>query len=179
VSNETAGAGAPGDDSIASTIIGDYGTLLDPGADPIRMEWTVGGRLRLIRLLPQPVTVFDVPVRQVQSITGSGAYVRITVAGTEYPLSFHAAIKTNILLPNPVGFATFDQARAIVESGWLQWADAFRAAGVPSSYSPGIAAIGSPSIIRGVRIAGFALIGVVALIVIAFVVSRAVFGTGG
>lgn len=179
MSNETAGAGAPGDDSIASTIIGDYGTLLDPGADPIRMEWTVGGRLRLIRLLPQPVTVFDVPVRQVQSISGSGAYVRITVAGTEYPLSFHVYIPWGTLGLNIVGHSTFDQARGIVESGWLQWEDAFRAAGVPSSYSPGIAAIGGRSTIRGVRIAGFALIGVVALIVIAFVISRAVLGTGG
>jgi len=176
VSNETAAA-APGDDAIASTIIGDYGTLLDPGADPIRMEWTVGGRLRLIRLLPQPVTVFDVPVRQVQSLSGSGAYVRITVDGTEYPLSFHVRIPGNYVF-NVVGQATFDQARGVVESGWLQWADAFRAAGVPTTYSPGIAVIGGPSTIRGVRIAAFSLIGVVAFVVIAFVVSRALLGIG-
>lgn len=179
MSNETAGAGAPGDDDIASTIIGDYGTLLEPGGDPIRMEWTVGGRVRLIRLLPKPVTMFDVPVRQVQSVSGSGGYVRITVAGTEYPLSFHARASLLFLSSVVPGRAIFNQARGVVESGWLQWAEAFRAAGVPSSYSPGIAAIGGRSTIRGVRIAGFVLIGVVALIVIAFVISRGGLGTGG
>ncbi|MEO8528960.1 MAG: hypothetical protein ABI435_07770 [Pseudolysinimonas sp.] len=176
MNNETPGTGAAGDDAIAITIAGDFGTLTDPGQDPIRMEWTVGGWVRLIRLLPQPVTEFYVPVREVQSVAGDGAYVRITVAGTEYRLSFHAATPKNLLI-NPVGLATFDQGKSVVDSGWLQWADAFRGAGVPTSYSPGIAALGSPSIIRGVRIASFVLIGFVVLVVVAFIILRAAFGT--
>jgi len=50
---------------------------------------------------------------------------------------------------------------------------------MPTTYSPGIAVIGGPSTIRGVRIAAFSLIGVVAFVVIAFVVSRALLGIGG
>ncbi len=105
-------------------------------ASPALLEWTADDRVRFFKMnfdtMQATKVLFDVPVGQIERVSGSAVMLTFYVSGQKYNAQFSQTGMAKLGVGGAVGIAA--SAQDAQASGIYGWTTALKAAGVPLKF---------------------------------------------